>query len=126
LLADINEWIRNPATNHGWFLISDAEGTVATARHFGSSESASPPELLIRYSFPAVAPTISNARRESTNFVFEVQGSAGWFYSLQIREFIDSGVWTAFTNVPAGAALTPIIITVPAMNSQQYFRAFRY
>lgn len=126
LFADIEAWVKNPATNHGWILISDGEGVGGTARHFGSSESATPPELFVRYTFSAVIPTITATRLESTNFVFEIVGSAGWLYNIQTRDLVDRGIWTAITNVPAGAGLVPIVISVPATNSQQYFRAFRY
>ena len=126
LFADLDAWIKNPATNHGWILISNGEGTGGTARHFGSSESTTPPELFVRYSFAAEIPTITGTRLESTNFVFEIAGNPGWFYNIQTRDFVDGGIWTAITNVPAGAGLVPIVISVPATNSQQFFRAFRY
>jgi hypothetical protein len=125
LSADIAAWLHDPSSNHGWFLITDAENSIGSALHFGSSESENPPELFIRYSIPAPAPTIAAARRDSTNFVFEVQGSAGWFYHMQTREDVDHGLWAGFTNAPAGAGLTPIVITVPMTNSHQFFRAFR-
>jgi hypothetical protein len=126
MIAEVSAWVQNPATNHGWILISNHEGTPRSARHFGSSESTTPPELMISYSFPAETPTIGAIRRESTNFVFEIPGQAGWLYSIQTREDVDVGIWTAFTNAPAGAGLTPILISVPATNAHQFFRAFRY
>ncbi len=126
LLADIAAWIQNPAANYGWFLISAQEASGGSARHLGASESPTPPTLMLRYSVPAPAPTIHAARLESNNFVFTFDGAAGWIYNMETREEIDRGVWTAFTNAPAGAAQTPIVITVPLTNSHQFFRAFRY
>jgi hypothetical protein len=127
LLADLRAWVQNPATNHGWFLLSDAEAVGGSARHFGSSESTNPPALLIRYSFPIPANTeITNITRRGTNFAFELNGAPAWIYNLQTREHIDAGIWTAFTNAPAGAALSPILITIPLTNRHQFFRAFRY
>ena len=126
LLEDLSAWIQNPATNNGWILISDGEATTSTARHFDSSESGNPPQLIVSYSVPAEIPSIIGMRQESTSFVFEVPGAAGWFYNIQGRSEPDRGAWTPFTNAPAGAGLTPIIITVPMTNSHQFFRAFRY
>ena len=63
-------------------------------------------------------------RRESTNFVFTIDGVAGWFYNIQTRDQVDRGIWAGFTNAPAGAGL-PIIITIPMTNSHRFFRAFR-
>ena len=126
MAADITDWIRNPALNHGWFLISDREATSFTARHFGSSTSEAPPQLSIRYSVPADGPSIRGTARESTNFVFAIDGAAGWIYSIQTRDEVDRGLWATVTNAPAGAAVTPIRITVPMTNSHQFFRAFQY
>ncbi len=126
MLGDINLWIQSPATNHGWMLISDSENVGGTARHFSSSESANPPELVIRSFIPAPPPTITNASVQSTNFVFQFQGSPGWIYSIQTSADVNGEVWAPFTNAPAGAALTPIVISVPITNRHQFFRAFRY
>jgi hypothetical protein len=125
MAADLSAWLQNPAKNYGWFLINDREDLLATARHFGSSESGNPPELFIRYSIPAEDPTIRGITRESTNLVFSIDGMAGWIYNLQTRQEVDRGLWTGFTNAPAGAGMAPIIITVPMTNSHQFFRALR-
>jgi hypothetical protein len=126
LVADVRAWIQNPATNHGWILISDGESVPETARHFGSSESASPPVLIVSYSIPAPAPTITAPAIQSTHFTFQINGSPGWFYNIQTRDEVDRGLWTAFTNAPAGNALSPILISIPLTNTHQFFRAFRY
>jgi hypothetical protein len=38
LAADVQSWLDNPASNTGWILISQSEGTAQTARRFGSRE----------------------------------------------------------------------------------------
>ena len=38
LAADVQWWLDNSATNFGWILISQSEGTPQTARRFGSRE----------------------------------------------------------------------------------------
>jgi len=38
LVADVQSWLANPASNHGWLLRSDAEETGQTVRQFGSRE----------------------------------------------------------------------------------------
>jgi len=117
MIADITAWVRDPANNHGWLLKSANEGTQGTAIHFGSSESAVPPALEIVYSVSMEAPALREAKLISTNFTFEIHGSAGVNYDVQMGGEVDSGSWTTFTNVP-GAAETPVLITVPATNVQ--------
>lgn len=37
---DVQQWINSPASNHGWIIISDEEGTLQRVKRFYSSESA--------------------------------------------------------------------------------------
>jgi hypothetical protein len=126
IIADIAGWIADPASNHGWLLKSANEGTQGTAIHFGASESAVPPALEIHYTVLAEAPVLREAKLVSTNFTFEIHGSAGASYDVQTRAEVDSGSWTTFTNFAAAAGQTPILVTVPASDAQRYFRVMQH
>ncbi len=71
LVADVQNWANNPGTNFGWLLVSEAESTPFTARHFGTREDPiNAPTLIVNYSVsnrgpPTVALTLSPPR---TNF----------------------------------------------------------
>lgn len=57
MVADVTGWVRSPAANFGWMLKCNDEGTIFTARRFGTHESPDyPPNLTIEYLVP---PTIS-------------------------------------------------------------------
>ena len=57
MVADVQSWLDNPASNFGWLVLGD-ESTIATAKRFDTRESASPPMLTIQYtSGPRVLPT---------------------------------------------------------------------
>jgi len=56
MVADVQEWLDNPASNFGWLVLGD-ESTIATAKRFDTRESASPPVLTIQYTAPRVLPT---------------------------------------------------------------------
>ena len=57
MVADVQEWLDNPANNFGWLVLGD-ESTIATAKRFDTRESASPPVLTIQYiPSPRVMPT---------------------------------------------------------------------
>lgn len=50
LVADVQAWVNDPQSNHGWMLLSEAENTTFTARRFGSREDPSNgPQLLVQY-----------------------------------------------------------------------------
>ncbi len=49
MAADVETWLADPSSNHGWILIGDEEGT-RNARRFHSSENSSdPPQLTIEF-----------------------------------------------------------------------------
>jgi hypothetical protein len=62
LVDDVNSWIANPASNHGFILISQSENLLGSGRRFGAIEqpgaSIPPARLVVTYSVvpePAVA-----------------------------------------------------------------------
>jgi hypothetical protein len=57
MVADVQSWLDNPASNFGWLVLGD-ETAIATAKRFDTRESASPPMLTIQYiPGPRVLPT---------------------------------------------------------------------
>jgi len=55
MVADVQGWLDNPATNFGWLMLGD-ESVFLTAKRFDTRESASPPVLAITY-IPSGTPT---------------------------------------------------------------------
>lgn len=51
LLADVQQWRANPATNFGWIMIGN-EAAGNTAKRFNGGESANPPVLQVTYAVP--------------------------------------------------------------------------
>jgi hypothetical protein len=123
LLNDVQNWLTNAASNNGWLIKSESEDLGRSARHFGSSESTSPPQLLIDYLVPAPSPTLTNIRIQSqTNFTFQLNGAPGWIYTVESRDNVDHGPWTTITNAPAGPATNPILISLPLTPPQGFYR----
>ena len=57
MVADVQSWLDNPASNFGWLVLGD-ESAIATAKRFDTRESASPPVLTIQFiPGPRVMPT---------------------------------------------------------------------
>jgi hypothetical protein len=56
MVADVQSWLDNPATNFGWLVLGD-ESAIATAKRFDTRESASPPVLTIIYRPAGPRPT---------------------------------------------------------------------
>jgi hypothetical protein len=56
LIADVQGWIAAPATNYGFILVNQSEGTAGSGRRFASREqpggSIAPPQLVVTYTIP--------------------------------------------------------------------------
>jgi len=52
MVADVQSWLNNPASNFGWLVLGD-ESAVPTSKRFDTRESTSPPVLTIQYTPPA-------------------------------------------------------------------------
>ena len=55
MIADVQSWLDNAASNFGWLVLGD-ESTSITSKRFDTKESASPPVLMIEY-VPGPTPT---------------------------------------------------------------------
>jgi hypothetical protein len=56
MVADVQSWLDNPATNFGWLVLGD-ESDILTAKRFDTRESASPPVLTIQFRPAGPRPT---------------------------------------------------------------------
>ncbi len=56
LIADVQGWITAPASNHGFILVNQSEGTAGSGRRFASREQPggliAPPQLVVTYTIP--------------------------------------------------------------------------
>jgi hypothetical protein len=55
MVADVQSWVNNPASNFGWLVLGD-ESVAGGAKRFDSRESSSPPVLTIEYRSGQSAP----------------------------------------------------------------------
>jgi hypothetical protein len=62
MVADVQSWLDNPASNFGWLVLGD-ESAIPTSKRFDTRESTSPPVLTIQYTEPAPI-TLSAERRK--------------------------------------------------------------
>lgn len=112
LAADVQAWLNAPESNHGWILLTDRPDTGSTARHFGSSESAQPPQLVIEYSLPpSEGPQLTDPEAGGGLFSFRFTASSATPYRVEARADAGSGAWVVVTNLPPVAAAGPVTVT---------------
>jgi len=57
MVADVQGWLDNPASNFGWLMLAGDESLFLTAKRFDTRESTNPPVLAITYTGGTPTPT---------------------------------------------------------------------
>ncbi|PYI82883.1 MAG: hypothetical protein DME26_16255, partial [Verrucomicrobia bacterium] len=120
LVADLQAWMDDPATNFGWMLICRSEEVNFTARRFASREDAGrEPYLEIEYVPPKIdLPAIANGQFK---FSFAVQSNQT--YAVEFRPSLSPlNNWSALTNFAAQPASTNLVVSDPITDGQRFYR----
>ena len=123
LVADVQAWLDDPATNFGWMLMCETEEANFTARRFASREdTARAPYVLIEYAppkFDRVAAT-----NGQLNLFFTAQANQA--YTVEFRTGLTSSDnWSTLTNLAASPATTNLVVSDPLIGAQRFFRLRR-
>ena len=120
LVADVQAWVDDPATNFGWMLICQSEEVNFTARRFASREDAGrEPDLVIEYVPPRIdLPAVSNGQ-----FTFAFAAQSNQSYTVEfLPSLSQSNNWSTLTNFAAQAAATNFIVFDPITDRQRFYR----
>jgi hypothetical protein len=121
IIADVQRWLDNPATNFGWILICESDDVPSTARRFGSREDPNnSPMLQLEYLAP---PLVSAVETAGTQFRLYFTAQAGQSYVVQYRiTLAPSNTWSTLTNISAPLATTNLVITDVISGRQRFYR----
>jgi hypothetical protein len=125
LVADLQMWVDNPGTNHGWLLWSRSENVLQTARHFASRENvADAPELVVEYTVETgiEPPLLSEVRADAGEVEFGFAVEAGVAYTVEYLESVIGMKWTILTNVAAQVSDGQIIIRDNLEAARRFYR----
>ncbi len=75
LVADVQSFINNPATNFGWIILDSAEGTTSSARRYAARVNANPalrPQITVTYmaSLPVTLKTFSGTLQNNQALLY--------------------------------------------------------
>ena len=122
LVADVQQWLLNPAANFGWALVSEAESTPFTARRIGSREDTnSSPVLTIEYTMPS-PPTLFGLALIGNQLRFSFNLESNRSCAVEFRGDLNGTNWNVLSNIPALPANTTIHITNMVAGLERYFR----
>jgi len=115
LVADVQQWLNSPASNFGWILLSESEGTAYTVRRFASREDLqNSPTLQVQYLIPSPPKILGiNASANSVEITFQAVASQS--YTVEYRNSLNSGTWSTLTNLPPQNVTTNLIVTDPIL-----------
>jgi hypothetical protein len=122
-VADVQQWLLNPATNFGWILISESESAPFTARRFGAREDPINTSVLqIQYVLPT-APEFQWIRTASGGIQLGFLAAAEQPYTVQYRDSLGAAGWMTLTNIaPQSAATNVIVIDSVNTSARRYYR----
>jgi hypothetical protein len=125
MLADVQLWLANPATNFGWMLICESEDVASTARRFGSREDPNnPPVLQLVYLFP---PQVTAVEIVSNQFTLHFAAQAGQSYVVQFRDLLSPpSTWLTLTNINPQPVATNLTVTDVITNGYRFYRVRAY
>jgi len=122
LIADVNAWLANPASNHGWLVKTEDELVAFTARRWSSREAASGVPVLEVQFEPAAPPLrIHRVRIVNGEFCLSFMAQAKG-YVIEGRDNADSGEWTPVWVLPAGDVPMEFTVCDPLAEGNRFYR----
>lgn len=123
LIADVNAWLANPASNHGWLVKTEDESVGFTARRWSSGEAASGvPVLEVQFEPPPPPPLrIHRARIVNGEFCLSFMAQAKG-YVIERRDNADRGEWTPVWVLPAGDVPIEFTVCDPLAEGNRFYR----
>jgi hypothetical protein len=123
LVADVQAWLDEPFSNHGWLLRSDTEAPF-TARHIATRESGSTaPVLTVEFTAAPPAPVLRDwALLSGSRWRFAFEAQAGVVYTAEFRDALGPGAWIGDTNFAAAPTNTIHVVELPTDKAQALYR----
>ena len=121
LVADVQEWLDQPAANHGWLLRSSDDQPPGAAKRVVSREGSANqrPQLTVEFTVPPpFEPRLSLPTLADGTVAFRYPLEAGHLYELRAFSEPGAAAFTVLTNhavklVPVEAAFTEPVTATP-------------
>jgi len=120
LVADLQLWLDQPATNYGWALVCQQETTKFTARRFASREDPeNAPELHLTYLIP---PQIDQIQKTGNHLNLYFLAHAHQNYAVEFRTSLTTNDWQLLATIPPFAQHTQVLVVDTVAAPQRYYR----
>ncbi|MBA4147498.1 MAG: DNRLRE domain-containing protein [Verrucomicrobia bacterium] len=119
MVADVQMWLDEPASNYGWLLKAEDEETRTTARRFASREDLEyGPQLLLEFDPPPLLELTRNVSELRVSFLALANKS----YVFETASLLNAPSWTSLTNIYPSTEERTIQITNVIGATTGFFR----
>ena len=125
LVADVQSWLANPASNFGWIVISQSERTPESARRIATREAgARSPVLTIEYTATTAVPLlrIDLIERVDGQLRLHFLAQPNRIYNVEFLPTLGLTPWSTVTNVGPFAAMTNIVVRDSLADRSRFYR----
>ena len=122
LIADMQAWLANPASNFGWIMLSQTERTPETARRIGAREAGERgPVLTIEF---RVEPQLRIDGFEIVKHEFRLHflAESNRAYVVETREALATGEWNVLAHFGPFPIPTHVTATDAANRPERFYR----
>jgi len=123
MVADVQRWVNNPASNFGWIIISELQGTLFTECKFGTREnSGNEPSLTVQFTVPATPPALTPLSILTNRFRFSFLAETNRVYTVEYLGTLTGSNWTSLTNLGPLTIATNVVVSDPLTASNRFYR----
>jgi hypothetical protein len=125
MVADLQDWVRNPANNAGWIIICEREDLERSVRKFASREafnSTNRPSLEVQFTLP-VSPLMLTLLPQTNGWVqFQFNAESNRSYTVVYTGDAGATNWITLTNITPLAAPADILVSDSLTVSNRFYR----
>ena len=122
MVADVQGWVADPASNNGWVLISQLQGVNFSERTLDAREGATKPSLQVQYTVPATPPTLTALMPTNSDFQFTFDAESNRTYTVEwLGDLVDTN-WSGLTNIGSLPSAQAVTVTDPMTETNRFYR----
>ena len=128
MVADVQDWVSQPASNAGWMLICELESLFKSVRKFTSRENIatnSRPTLVVQFNREISPPTLNLLPATNGQFQFWFNAESNRGYTVIYGDDIGATNWNVLTNIPPRPVEANVLVADALLTESNRFYRVR-